>query len=175
MKTNNLIKIAIFSLLIMGIYSCGDDNDAAGFSSEVVVNGVAHDLWEGYMESYGSNGNGSFDFDVELISPDVQYVNGEYTGFGHLVYLDLNSGDGQKLEDGTYNFSDEREAFTLVAAEVIINTDFETGDGGQEFNIADGTINVTTLDELITELSWTLTSEEGTSITGIFRGELTLK
>jgi len=78
----------------------------------------------GILEDYGENDNGSFDWDVELFGSEVN------------VYLDLNTNSADGLVEGTYTYSNVREAFTFVDGEIEFN------DESASYDLEESTIEI---------------------------------
>lgn len=169
MKNGLFFLLASFAIL--AYTGCNKDDDDA-LRSEFVLNGTTYSLAKGFIEDYGANGNGSFDFDVTLTSSGVNYseAQGTFSGMGDFVYLDLNSSLETGLVAGTYNFSSDRNAFTIVDG--AIGTDYDLNLGtGEDFTVNGGSVEV----ELIgneTRFSWSLNISNGTIVTGDFQGIL---
>lgn len=124
------------------------------------------------MTEYGPNGNGSFDFDVELTSSGINYndFDGSFSGIGDIIYLDLNTSLSSGLVTGTYNFSSDRNAFTFVDGGVA--TDFDSATAtGDVFAVVGGTVEIE-IKGNETYFSWNLTISNGTTVTGEFQGIL---
>lgn len=169
LSSTGLLALAMIGLLAL---SCNDDDDDNTPSNQFTYDGTTYELSQGLLEEYGDNGNGSFDFDVTLLTSGINFNNttGEATGEGSGVYLDLNSPSEEGLVNGTYTFGDERDAFIMVDAEIVTDYDFEAGTG-QIISVVDGTVELTE-DEGVYSISFELTASNNETITGTYNGEL---
>ena len=79
MKKFSFLPILLFFSLVLVLPSCKDDDDGPG-QNEFVLDGEKFSLAKGYIEDYGDNGNGSFDFDVTLTSSDITKPSGDIIG-----------------------------------------------------------------------------------------------
>jgi hypothetical protein len=62
------------------------NKDVTTPSNEFVLNGVRYALSSGIIQDFGSNGNGTVDFDVALVSSSVSYTPGSgNTGTGDAI------------------------------------------------------------------------------------------
>lgn len=167
-----LIFFLVGTVALFAYTGCNKDDDDAGTKNEFVLNETTYELAKGFIQDYGANGNGSFDFDVTLTSEGVNYsdAQGIFSGTGEFIYLDLNSSLATGLVAGTYNFSSDRNAFTLVDGSIGTDYDLATFTG-EDFSVIGGTVEV----ELVgneTRLSWSLSISNGTTVTGEFQGIL---
>lgn len=160
-----LILIVSFGFLI----SCEEDSGPKNYFK---YNGKTYKLNRGFYVNWGSNDNGSYDFDIYFISPSIEVdpVNEEFSGVGELMYLDLNTSSEFGFVGGTYTYSEERLAFTFIGGVVGIDIDMST-EQGTLLEIDGGTIEITVNndDPLI---EFTLTTESGKTVTGKFKGDL---
>lgn len=144
--------------------SCDKDDDGGSssinFDNEVVIDGTTYQLnGTGILESFGSEDNGVFDWDVYLNSED----------FNTEVYLDLNTNSENGLVEGTYSFSEDRQEFTYVYASI----DYIDGDGDASFySFEDGTVTID-IDGDTVGISFSFTSSDDTVVAGEWSGELT--
>lgn len=165
-------KLALLLLLIsfIAFNSCEKDSKP---KNHFKYDGKTYLLDKGFIEEWGSNGNGSYDFDVYLASSSINYsaVDEEFSGVGHAVYLDLNTSSEYGLVNGTYTYSSERNVFTFVDSGVAIDADFDN-ETGTFLDMVGGTIDITiTNGEVLIEFDLTTTANK--TITGRFKGFLT--
>jgi len=123
-KLNGLVLFVFFGMLI----SCEEDSKPKKYFK---YNGNTYSLDRGFFIDWGSNGNGSYDFDIYFISSSVK-VDSSTTGFsgvGEIIYLDLNTSSEYGFVGGTYNYSEERLAFTFVGGVVGIDVEEEATKG----------------------------------------------
>lgn len=172
MRTPHLMTLfCLFFASMMLVSSCKNDDDNPTTGGEFTINGDTRALSKGFIESYGDNGNGSFDFDVTLVSDGITVdVAGDLAGNGSLIYLDLNSGASTGLEEGRYTFSSERNALTFVDGSVSLDLDVVSGTG-ELFNITGGTIDIE-LSSGNTIMTFSLNIDNGSTVSGSFRGVL---
>ena len=119
-----LLFVIMTSLAFQSCSSDDDNNSGSSLNNEVSLNGTIYSLnTTGSLESYGENNDGSFDWDVELFSTDIN------------VYFDLNTNSQTGLVEGTYTYSPNRAAFTYVDSEFYI-------EDGPSYSPTQGTINI---------------------------------
>lgn len=151
--------LAIF--ITLGTFqSCSNDDDNGGgdiVNNQISINGTVYNfVATGTLESYGENTDGSFDWDVTLATENAVVS----------VYFDLNTDSETGLSEGTYNYSNERQAFTYVDAyiEVIENSEFI------DYEPTEGTIVIDINGDNVT-ITFNLT-EGSNSIQGSWTGSL---
>jgi len=166
MKRPNFLFILAASFVIFTIASCKKDKNDP--KDQFTYDGETFELTQGYIEDYGDNGNGSYDFDITLVSNDINFI--QETGIGHLVYLDLNTSNEFGLVEGTYNFSEEREAFTLVDGIIAISFDLDT-ETGELYNAISGTV-IIEIDGNETKIEFNLVMANNKNVSGEFKGVL---
>lgn len=162
----------LFIVLALAITSCNDDNDDLP-ANRFELDGQTYALSSGFLEDFGSNGNGTFDFDIFLSSSGISYnsTSGFYVGSGDGIYLDLNTTSETGLLPGTYNFSNNRTDFTFSDASVYLDFSF-TNVSGTLFAVTGGTVTIG-IDGSTTTIEFTLNLSNGQTATGIFSGVLT--
>jgi hypothetical protein len=165
LRLNWLILFVLFGLF----NSCEEESKPKKYFK---YNGKTYKLDRGFFMDWGSNDNGSYDYDIWFISQSIKVdpVTDEFSGVGEIIYLDLNTSSEHGFVGGTYNFSQERLAFTFVAGVVGIDTDIETEEG-TILQITGGTIEITVLDNGAL-IEFTLDTATGKSVTGKFKGNL---
>lgn len=175
MKNFRILTLAFIAITTLATTSCSDDDDAAPavVPSQFTYDGVTYQLDKGFIDEFGDNGNGTFDFDIFLFTEGltIDPATADVSGTGQAVYLDLNSDSMTGLSDGTYLFAMDREAFTIVPnTGVLINLDTaaQTGTlvpavGGDVILSKEGNIY---------ELEYTLVDASGLEVVGSYRGEL---
>ncbi|GJM33751.1 MAG: hypothetical protein DHS20C18_27520 [Saprospiraceae bacterium] len=163
--------IGLLSVTMM-LQSCKKDDDSGTPKNEFTLNGESFELGKGFLAEYGENGNGSYDFDVTLTSSSITYneISQEFNGQGDVIYLDLNTSSESGLVDGTYNFSSDREAFTMVYGEIGVDVDAMTG-AGDVYEVIGGTVTIE-VDGNETLVEFDLTLSDNTKVTGRFKGVL---
>ncbi len=160
-------------ILLLGVCllttSCKDDEDDAR-SNSAVINGSTITLTEGTLTTFGDNGNGSYDWDVTLTSGDLDLD--AYTGTGSFVYLDLNTNSADGLVSGTYNWSADRDEFTIVDGDAGLNFNLATYEADYQMSATGGTVVVNVGDNE-TEFDVNLTMTDGGTVTAYYKGALT--
>ncbi|MAX70547.1 MAG: hypothetical protein CMC76_05515 [Flavobacteriaceae bacterium] len=150
--------LAVTSLTIQSCKKDDDGDSLPSVNNEISIDGTVYSIGTtGSLESYGENQDGSFDWDVVLTSSEAY------------VYLDLNTNSSDGLVAGTYNFSENRAAFTFV--DVYINIT----DGDTYSNIDNGTVNIDISGDTV-YITFSFVNEiDGTDITiqGGWSGTLT--
>ena len=176
MKNNQFFIIGvILSAFIFN--SCDKDTvsrTSSGSSNYFLYDGKTYNLDKGFIENYGDNENGSYDFDVFLVSESIDYSipDEDYIGLGEVVYLDLNTSSENGLVNGKYNFSSDRDTFTLVDGLIGIKIDIITEEGEELVEIVAGEVDVS-VSENNTVLDFDLTTRTNKRVTGKFNKKLT--
>tara|TARA_Y100000385_G_scaffold204756_1_gene212121 strand:+ start:92 stop:637 length:546 start_codon:yes stop_codon:yes gene_type:complete len=138
-KPHFFIITLLLSVFLLN--SCDKDNVSNTSSSPTnyfSYDGRNYNLDIGYIEDYGDNENGSYNFGVTLVPEGIEwdFNEDELTGTGDgSIYLDLNTSSEDGLVSGKYNFSSDRETFTLVYGAIAIG--LELGLGAEEIEIVD--------------------------------------
>ena len=173
MKSLSFYSLIVLFVAAFSMTSCNKDDDNSSSSENgFTLDGTSYDLGRGFIEDWGANGNGSFDFDVTVVSDGITLNtgNGTLTGTGNFVYLDLNTSSESGLVDGTYTFSSNRDALTFVAAS--IGTDFDLdAQAGTVILATGGTVDLDVNGNTVT-IDFTLETPSGT-VVGNYSGSLT--
>jgi hypothetical protein len=177
MKKLKLVMLLVFSLSLV-TFSCSSDDDnnndgnPGGGDGTMTINGETFSIATGVLESYGENSDGSFDWDIVLLSDGFTINTSQQTitGIGAYLYLDLNTNSATGLVPGTYNYADERAEFTWVDAGGSPNVNAETFEG-TFFAGVSGTITITGTgsSQVITV---NIVDTDGNPITASFSGDL---
>ena len=151
---------------------CNKDDDDMGVKNEFTYDGTTYSLANGYLSSLGSNGNGTFDYDIFLTTAGITKGGpAGLMGMGDYVYLDLNSISTTGLVAGTYNWSNTRTDFTIVpGSATYLNYDFTTF-SGTTLNATAGTVDVA-INGTETTVTFSLTFTGGKTLTGEWKGVL---
>lgn len=169
------MKLRVLFMLLLAVamtsVSCNKDDDDNGSGDSFTYNGTTYDLSQGYIISYGNNGNESFDFDVVLVSEGlVLDADGDFSGTGDYVLLDLNTNSSAGLVDGTYTYDEDeedRDSFILTFGDAGINFNPASGSG----TLLEANAGTVTVDG--DEITFDLTIPGGQKIEGSFEGMLT--
>ncbi len=170
MKNYLLQSLFICLSFVMILLSCGSDDEESN-SNKINYQGNSYSFTTGLLEEFGDNGNGSYDWDVTLITNGLVENNGDFTGTGSLIYLDLNSDSASGLTSGTYNWATDRDAFTFTYGNIGINYNSNTDEAEIEKSIYGGSININ-IDGNNTTIDLNLMDEDGNAITGNYTGVL---
>ena len=175
-KGHYLTISIILSVFLLS--SCEKDDvrtsSGSGSSNYFLYDGQRYNIDKGFIENYGDNENGSYDFDVFLISDSIDYSipDEDFTGVGDIIYLDLNTSSEDGLVDGTYKFSTDRDTFTLVDGLVGIKMDINTEEGEELVQIVAGEVDVS-VSGSNTVIDFDLTTSTNKKVTGKFNKKLT--
>jgi len=152
----SILFLAVTSLTFQSCKSDDDNNSNPNLSNQVSIDGTVYNIdGTGTLESYGVNGDGSFDWDVELAGTDIN------------IYFDLNTNSENGLVAGTYTYSSNRAEFTYVDSYI------ELDNGSTDYSPQEGTV-VIAISGDITAITFNLTAPDGTVIQGEWSGTLTL-
>ncbi|WP_282089201.1 hypothetical protein [Aquimarina algiphila] len=189
----NQIKIIMF-LLVIVISGCNSDDGNTpiiNLTNEFVVNSTTTYLTpNGYLEEY------PYEYYQDLESNNdfgwfaLRFIDGEYASLdpqvsppcpsaenlNHGVSIWLRLDHEQKLESGTYNYTNnDSEVGIMNNSEVFFDFRYiEThcfGVPGTKLNIVDGELKIKKTIQGYS-ISYNLISENGTEITGTYFGEL---
>ena len=164
-----LTLLIAFSLITLGS-ACNKDDDDAMPSNVLIIDGNTYNLAKGFIEDFGDNGNGSFDFDITLTSSEISAASGFLVGTGDAIYMDLNTNNMNGLVAGTYNYTALRDAFTMVEGNTFEDFDF-SNIAGTFGSISSGSVTVS-LNGNETRFEWDFMTTDNKSVTGNFQGIL---
>jgi hypothetical protein len=186
MKNLNLKLIPGTLILSLFLFGCKKDDDDNGNANSFKFDGKTYALAKGFFEEYGPNGDGnSADFDIILMSSSFVFneTEGEFTGTGDAVYIDLNSPSLTEISSGTYVYDDEyyyseeatRQPNTFVEGGVFIgyNVQSETGTVFETDENSSGTVTINTSGSSF-EISFNFTLSNGKRLEGQYKGTLQL-
>lgn len=147
--------------------------------NHLLYNGVEYPLDKGVLESNGKyNGSDGYSLDLVLLSPGfiVHEINNELdsiSGIGNGIGFELYSNSIDKLDAGKYTWDENEDGnpFTLVYSDAVFNWNMETSDG-LEVEAIDGEVMVVSNDGEY-ELVFFLTMEDGSSMSGYYKGAIT--
>lgn len=168
MKNKQLLFL--FLTLSLFLFSCKKDGDDR--RNQFTLNGETYTLTQGFLTSFGDNGNGSYDYDISLLSTSgsIDIVNEEITGIGNGLYFDLNTNSAGGITSGTYTFSSEREAFSMVATEAFVDYNFDT-ENGQEVSGVGGTVEINADGDQVS-MDFEVVLQDGSTLKGTFDDKL---
>jgi hypothetical protein len=154
--------ISTFLLIVISILSlqsCDSDdngNSTPDLNNEISIDGTIYAL-DGIavLQSYGTNNDGSFDRDIEIFSNNL------------FVEFDLNTNSTAGISEGTYTYSDIRQAFTFYNVEIEI----QENNDSTSFNIQQGSVTVNN-ENSNTIITFDLVAQDGTSIIGHWFGTI---
>ncbi len=177
MKNFKLLTLLFIAFLGITITSCGDDDDNNNDNSPAInsftYEGATHSLSKGLLSDFGDNGNGSYDFDILLLSDDIIIdADNGLSGNGNLIYLDLNSDSMVGLTDGTYEFAVERDAFTIVDGTVAVNSDIEDYYYSGAYDLLTAGNVMLSISGDNYDIDFNLTNASGESVIGNYQGTL---
>ena len=161
MIKGHFLTISII-LSVFLLNSCEKDNvrtsSGSGSSNYFLYDGQRYNIDNGYIEDYGDNENGSYDFDVFLVSDSIDYSipDEDFIGVGDIIYLDLNTSSEDGLVDG------------LVGIKMDINTE----EGEELVQIVAGEVDVS-VSGSNTVIGFDLTTSTNKKVTGKFNKKLT--
>ncbi len=159
------ILIAVLVTVAILLSGCGGDKN------HVTIGEQTYELDRGYVDNWGENlgeGQSGYDIDIWLLSPGVDPQG--RSGDGAIVFLDLNT-DAADLSAGEYAYSGSRRAGEVFSASITIG-DLSADRPDAEYEIAGGTVAVARDDGRYT-VTFDLSAEDGTPITGAYTGPLT--
>ncbi len=165
---NNIKLLFLFFSMAILVTACGDDDDSST-ANQLNYQGESLPLTAGVLESYGSNADGSFDWDVTIVGGTYTVSSDGISGSGNgpVIYLDLNTNSSTGLVNGTYEYSDgNRMAFNFVDGAVQATT--------ENSEITAGTVTISESDIDAVKINWSLEDEDGNPVTGSYSGALTL-
>ena len=166
----SVLWLSILTVLFVFVSCDPDFKSSSQGNGTFVYKGVTYSLSQGILEDYGSNGNGSYNWDITLFSSGIN-INNE-TGTGEIVYLELNSPE-VSLVPGPYTWNIDMVANSLTTGDLDIGCNVATG-YSQEYRYANG--GMVTITSVGSEyiLNFTLDLDNGETVTGSYSGPLTL-
>jgi predicted heme/steroid binding protein len=176
LKTTFLTLLAVSILFV----ACKKDDEDSTPKNQMTIAGTEYDFSQGFIENYGTwLLIEAYNFDVTLISSGltIHEIGGEIdsiSGIGHGISFELFSSDSTDLAIGEYVYdeNDDGNAGTFSYAGAVVNFNAETEEG-TEYDITEGKVKVSQNGGNY-ELSFDCKTEEGTIITGFYKGNLKL-
>jgi hypothetical protein len=149
----------LFTISIFILQSCDSDDDgnpALDLNNEISIDGTIYTMdGMAVLQSYGANNDGSYDRDIEIFSNNL------------FVEFDLNTDSETGISDGTYSYSEIRQAFTFYNVEIEIQENNST----TAFNIQQGTVIINNESSDVS-ITFNLVAQDGTEIIGQWSGVL---
>lgn len=174
--TNSLfMKNLFFTLLALiaftTVFSCKKDKNEPN-SYEFSYDGNKYKLTSGFLTEYGTNGNGSYDWDVYLTSDGIAKEGfRDLTGKGDFIFLDLNSSSSTGLTTGTYTWSTFRDASTITTGFIGLDYDVDNPNGVPLIPATDGTVTID-INGTETTITFSLIMDSGKTVSGEWKGML---
>lgn len=140
-----------------------------------VYDGNTYELDKGFIESYGQiNENpATYNLDLVLVSPDINFSDEEPSGIGHVLYFEMFSSSMTDLVPGTYSYDvlATYNANTFDFGLTFIDFNLETGSGGQQMEIEGGTVKIEKSGQTY-EIAIDCTLDNGKKVTGYYKNSL---
>jgi len=172
----SIVKLVLWLSILTVLFifvSCDPDlKSSSQGNGTLVYKSVTYSLSQGILEGYGSSytADGSYDWDIILASSGINIIN--ETGTGEYLYIDLNSPE-VSLVPGIYTWNYTRVANSLVDGEIGIGYDAYNEIAQDWGSVTGGTVNIISVGSTY-ELEFTLYLDNGETVTGSYRGQLTL-
>lgn len=160
-----------FSMLLLTLllFSCSNDDDGStNGTNQFSYDGKDYTITSGFLTKHGSNGNGSYDWDITLLTNNLTQTS--TSGTGEMIFLDLNTDSSAGLTEGTYLFSNERSEFTFIAGSITTNLNVAEA-SGNAIAITGGSVEIEKRANF-TEVRFDLSLSDGNTSTGHFKGIL---
>ncbi|MGB3590948.1 MAG: hypothetical protein WBA16_04615 [Nonlabens sp.] len=130
-------------------------------------------LDKGIVFDYGANGDGLFNFDIQLVSGNLSLGLDGLNGRGSNLTLELNTETQDGIQDGTYTYgTDPSVNRSLTDAQFAGDYDFSLDNGFGFVDVEGGTVNVIRVDDTY-NITFDLVLVTGEFLTGSYAGTLT--
>jgi len=157
MIKKQITTFLLFTISLFALQSCNSDdneNTTPVLNNEISIDGTIYILdGMAILQSFGTNDDGSYDRDIEIFSNNL------------FIEFDLNTDSNTGVSDGTYLYSDVREAFTFF------NVEIEIQENNTSFDIQQGIVTLDNLDT-ITTITFDLVGQNGEEIIGQWSGDI---
>ena len=179
LKFKNGCLMFLFASLILFLGSCKKDDDNKSSSKNYMqLDDSEYELSKGVLENYGKDeGVDGYNLDLTLLSSGLKIVEeggevSDISGTGHSIYFDIYTSTSKKLDLGSYEYDSTGtgELGTFAYGGCIADYNTETKEG-VNLELSDGTLTVTKNDGVY-EISIDCTAEDGTNVTGYYKGSL---
>lgn len=186
----NYLKLSVLFISCLLVYSsCKDDDDNAiptftfniGTSSYLIKTGVLTDYGVDYSDSVPVR-----DFDISLMDGTADIDGFPKKDNSLVLFFDINSGDSNKLQEGIYSFTMEKDSLgdykrtpmSIVDAMIVKDPVFDQFGGldlfsSTVFQLGDSSSLSLDIKELGTDYEINVTGViEGESISGKYSGKM---
>jgi hypothetical protein len=183
-KIFKLFLGAIIITTIIASVSCNPDKEGEeepGVTpNHMTYNGKDYELTKGTIENYGELASGTFNNDIMIMSGyTVHDASGEIdslSGTGYLLYFEMFSSQGEKLDIGDYVYEADSMGMvkTFDYAQVAVNYDLSLPDGGTGSVLKDitaGTAKVGISGNEY-EINFSGKDEDGVAVSFYYKGSL---
>lgn len=169
----------LFASLILFLGSCKKDDDSNSPSKNYMqLDASEYELSKGILENYGKyEGDNGYNLDLTLFSSGLKIVEedgevSDMSGEGHAIYFEIYTSTSKKLDIGTYEYDSTGtgESGTFASGGCVADYNIETEEG-TSLELSEGTLTVTKNDGIY-EISFDCIAEDGTSVTGYYKGSL---
>ena len=173
----NLI-VQVFGILTISLLIVNCKSDVTVPGNSITYNNTVYGLNSGFLENYGNIHGSGINIDLTLISSGLTPVitNGvvdSIIGTGNGINVELFSSTSTALDLGDYTYDANKTgaAGTFDFANVILNFNTDT-EQGINLDINGGKVTVLSNGSEY-ELTFSLSSADGKSVTGYYKGSLT--
>jgi hypothetical protein len=183
-KIFKLFLGAIIVVVIIASVSCNPDKEEGeepgDITNHMTYNGKDYELTKGTIENYGELASGTFNNDIMIMSGyTVHDASGEIdslSGTGYLLYFEMFSSQGEKLDIGDYVYEADSMGMvkTFDYAQVAVNYDLSLPDGGTGSVLKDitaGTAKVGISGNEY-EINFSGKDEDGVAVSFYYKGSL---
>lgn len=170
---NSILLIPITFVLLC--ISCSNDDSDNNKTNEIKVNSKSFVIAEAIMFNDGTY-DGITEFELYYTSSGVNIDTDEnVSGTGHLLSLRLFSNEQDKLPTGNYLYNDQDSAGYLINRGFHFFDYVTTKGDGEDgsIDIESGSLSVS-LENDVYSISLNLKDEDGNSVTGYYKGKITL-
>lgn len=176
MKKIQFLAIAIIgTIALFSMESCTNDNDE-GPVNHLTFGEDSYQLSMGFV-GYDliANEDGIYNHETLILSPDFTIgSNNSANGKGEGIVIYFNCLSENKIDPGTYQFSNNYdEEFLVPKGIVLLNLNFNAYDEEtEEYRAKSGSVTVKENNGEY-EFTWNLQDDTGKKITGNFKGNMT--
>jgi hypothetical protein len=162
----NVLKLFV-AFIAIGLltFGCKKDDVKKNF---LKIGDTEYELTAGSIKNWG--GTTSYNLDLRLFTDGVQFVSGNHSGTGPLIYFEMYTTNGLGLDSRDY-------VYDAVGSENIGTfdwsyyfTNYDSGNGSS-LDLNSGTVTVNKSGSVY-EIEFNGTDQNGKAITGYFKGEI---